>query len=40
MSEEKGNNSSAMDLSKMSQKAQMKHGVDSADVQCLKALNL
>jgi len=33
-SEKKGNNASTMALSKMSPKAQMKHGVASGDVTC------
>lgn len=40
VSEKKGNNASAMALSKMSPKAQMKHGVDSDDVQCRQGFEL
>ena len=40
LSEKKENNASAMALSKMSPKAQMKHGVDSADVQCRQGFEL
>ena len=40
VSEKKGNNASAMVLSKMSSKAQIKQGVDSADVQCRQGFEL
>jgi hypothetical protein len=39
-SEKKGNNASAMGLSKMSPRAQMNQGVDSADVQCRQGFEL
>ena len=39
-SEYKENNASAMALSKMSPKAQMKHGVDPGDVQCRQGFEL
>ena len=39
-SEKKENNASAMALSKMSPNAQMKHGVDSADVKCRQGFEL
>jgi len=40
LSEKKENNASTMALSKMSPKAQMKHGIDSADVQCRQGFEL
>jgi hypothetical protein len=39
-SSDKGHNASDMALSKMSPKAQMKHGVDSADVTCRDGFEL